>query len=84
MLSNDDVSSYVYFPTGYNGGKVVIPDAEIKAGNTVQIVANNAGTISIEPANNNVLINGVPSATTTDSGVTLVQQGGDGKTWVTA
>ncbi|MGF2866899.1 DUF6645 domain-containing protein [Salmonella enterica subsp. enterica] len=82
-LSNDDASSYVYFPTGYHGGRVVIPDAQIKAGNTVQIVANNAGTISIEPANNNVLINGVPSATTTDNGVTLVQQGGDGKTWVT-
>ncbi|MGF2865704.1 DUF6645 domain-containing protein [Salmonella enterica] len=82
-LSEDDVSSYVYFPTGYHGGRVVVPDAEIKAGNTVQIVANNAGTISITPANNNVLINGVPSSTTTDSGVTLVQTGGDGKTWVT-
>ncbi|WP_203435135.1 DUF6645 domain-containing protein [Salmonella enterica] len=83
-LSEDDASSYVYFPSGYHGGKVIIPDAKVSAGNTVQIVANNAGTISIEPANNNVLINGVPSATTTDSGVTLVQQGGDGKTWVTA
>ncbi|ELL1518369.1 sialate O-acetylesterase, partial [Salmonella enterica] len=83
MLSNDDASSYVYFPSGYHGGKVVIPDTQIKAGNTVQVVADNAGTISIAPASNNVLINGLPSATTTDSGVTLVQQGGDGKTWVT-
>ncbi|EAP9507141.1 sialate O-acetylesterase [Salmonella enterica] len=83
MLSNDDVSSYVYFPVGYNGGKVVIPDAPITAGKTVKIVANNAGTISIEPASNNVLINGVPSASATDSGMTLVQQSGDGRTWVT-
>ncbi|ENM1230349.1 sialate O-acetylesterase [Salmonella enterica] len=83
-LSNDDTSSYVYFPTGYHGGKVVIPDAQIKAGNTVQIVANGAGTISVEPANNNVLIDGLPSVSTTDHSVTLVQQGGDGKTWVTA
>ncbi|EHK2736565.1 sialate O-acetylesterase [Salmonella enterica] len=83
-LSNDDVSSYVYFPTGYHGGKVIIPDAQITAGNTVQVVATNAGTISLQPENSNVLINGLPSATTTDTSVTLVQQGGDGKTWVTA
>lgn len=82
-LSEDDASSYVYFPAGYHGGRVVIPDARITAGNTVQIVANNAGTISIEPANNNVLIDGLPSATTTDHSATLVQTGGDGKTWVT-
>ncbi|EAQ6132278.1 sialate O-acetylesterase, partial [Salmonella enterica] len=82
-LSNDDVSSYVYFPAGYHGGRVVIPDVQIKAGNTVQIAANNAGTISIAPASNNVLIDGLPSASTTDHSVTLVQTGGDGKTWVT-
>lgn len=82
-LSNDDVSSYVYFPTGYHGGKVIIPDAQITAGNTVQVVASSAGTISLQPENSNVLINGLPSATTTDTSVTLVQQGGDGKTWVT-
>ncbi|HHR4857451.1 TPA: DUF6645 domain-containing protein [Salmonella enterica] len=81
-LSEDDASSYVYFPSGYHGGKVIIPDAKVSAGNTVQIVASNAGTISIEPENANVLINGLPSATTTDHSVTLVQQGGDGKTWV--
>ncbi|HIF2251289.1 TPA: DUF6645 domain-containing protein [Salmonella enterica] len=83
-LSNDDVSSYVYFPTGYHGGKVIIPDAQITAGNTVQVVASSAGTISLQPENSNVLINGLPSATTTDTSITLVQQGGDGKTWVTA
>ncbi|ELC8788548.1 hypothetical protein RJV04_002891, partial [Salmonella enterica] len=43
----------------------------------------NAGTISLQPENSNVLINGLPSATTTDTSITLVQQGGDGKTWVT-
>ncbi|EBW6359257.1 hypothetical protein DPU24_00075 [Salmonella enterica subsp. enterica serovar Oranienburg] len=83
-LSNDDVSSYVYFPTGYHGGKVVIPDTQITAGNTVQVVASSAGTISLQPENSNVLINGLPSATTTDTSITLVQQGGDGKTWVAA
>ncbi|ELC8786558.1 sialate O-acetylesterase [Salmonella enterica] len=81
-LSDDDASSYVYFPTNYKGGKVVIPDAQITAGNTVQVVANNAGQISLTPANGNVLVNGLPSATTTDKSVTLVQQGSDGKTWV--
>ncbi|EEO9899636.1 sialate O-acetylesterase, partial [Salmonella enterica] len=84
MLSNDDVSSYVYFPVGYNGGKVVIPDAPITAGKTVKIVANNAGRISVEPASDNVLVNGRPSTTTTDTSLTLVQTGSDGKTWVTA
>ncbi|HGB3178555.1 TPA: DUF6645 domain-containing protein [Salmonella enterica subsp. enterica serovar Muenchen] len=83
-LSNDDVSSYVYFPTGYHGGKVIIPDTQITAGNTVQVVATNAGTISLQPENSNVLINGLPSSTTTDTSIMLVQQGGDGKTWVTA
>ncbi|HFW5148127.1 TPA: DUF6645 domain-containing protein [Salmonella enterica subsp. enterica serovar Potsdam] len=83
-LSSDDTSSYVYFPAGYHGGSVIIPDAKITAGNTVQVVANSAGTISLQPENSNVLINGLPSATTTDTSVTLVQQGGDGKTWVTA
>ncbi|ECF2367721.1 sialate O-acetylesterase [Salmonella enterica subsp. enterica serovar Mountpleasant] len=82
-LSEDDASSYVYFPAGYHGGKVVIPDAKITAGNTVQVVANNAGTISVEPASSSVLINGLPSATTTDKSVTLIQTGSDGKTWVT-
>ncbi|EGT7582953.1 sialate O-acetylesterase [Salmonella enterica] len=82
-LSDDDASSYVYFPTNYKGGKVVIPDAQITAGNTVQVVANNAGQISLTPANGNVLVNGLPSVTTTDKSVTLVQQGSDGKTWVT-
>lgn len=82
-LSEDDVSSYVYFPAGYHDGKVVIPDAKITAGNTVQIVMNNAATISVEPASSSVLINDLPSAITTDKSVTLVQQGGDGKTWAT-
>ncbi|EDX4489607.1 sialate O-acetylesterase [Salmonella enterica subsp. salamae] len=82
-LSEDDVSSYVYFPGGYHDGKVVIPDAKITAGNTVQIVMNSAGTVSVEPASSNVLINDLPSAITTDKSVTLVQQGGDGKTWAT-
>ncbi|EIJ5141987.1 hypothetical protein PTA77_004138 [Salmonella enterica] len=83
-LKDIDASSYVYFPTGTRGGKVVLPDAKISAGNTVQIVANSAGTITIQPANENVLINGLPSSTTTDRSTTLVQTGEDGKTWVTA
>lgn len=83
-LKDTDASSYVYFPAGKRGGKVVIPDAKISAGNTVQIVANNAGTITVQPANGNVLINGLPSSTTTDHSTTLVQTGTDGKSWVTA
>ncbi|ENT7860128.1 sialate O-acetylesterase [Salmonella enterica] len=83
-LKDTDASSYVYFPAGKRGGKVVIPDAKISAGNTVQIVANSAGTITVQPANGNVLINGLPSSTTTDHSTTLVQTGEDGKTWVTA
>ncbi|EIG7088022.1 hypothetical protein ACBB85_003714 [Salmonella enterica] len=82
-LKDTDASSYVYFPAGKRGGKVVIPDAKISAGNTVQIVANNAGTITVQPANSNVLINGLPSSTTTDHSTTLVQTGTDGKSWVT-
>ncbi|EHD9191870.1 sialate O-acetylesterase, partial [Salmonella enterica] len=83
-LKDTDASSYVYFPAGKRGGKVVIPDTKISAGNTVQIVANSAGTITVQPANENVLINGLPSSTTTDHSTTLVQTGEDGKTWVTA
>ncbi|EKZ2294698.1 sialate O-acetylesterase [Salmonella enterica] len=82
-LKDTDASSYVYFPAGKRGGKVVIPDAKISAGNTVQIVANNAGTITVQPASGNVLINGLPSSTTTDHSTTLVQTGTDGKSWVT-
>ncbi|EEK4998573.1 sialate O-acetylesterase [Salmonella enterica] len=83
-LKDTDASSYVYFPAGKRGGKVVIPDTKISAGNTVQIVANSAGTITVQPANGNVLINSLPSSTTTDHSTTLVQTGEDGKTWVTA
>lgn len=81
-LKDTDASSYVYFPAGTRGGKVIIPDAKISAGNTVQIVANNAGTITLQPANSNVLINGLPASTTTDHSTTLVQTGTDGKSWV--
>ncbi|ELI2144119.1 hypothetical protein RQW38_004759, partial [Salmonella enterica] len=35
-----------------------------------------------QPANENVLINGLPSSTTTDRSTTLVQTGSDGKSWV--
>ncbi|EGC5694198.1 sialate O-acetylesterase [Salmonella enterica] len=83
-LKDTDASSYVYFPAGKRGGKVIIPDTKISAGNTVQIVANNAGTITVQPANGNVLINGLPASTATDHSTTLVQTGEDGKTWVTA
>ncbi|EMU8494024.1 sialate O-acetylesterase [Salmonella enterica] len=83
-LKDADASSYVYFPTGTRGGKVIIPDTKISAGNTVQIVANSAGTITVQPANGNVLINGLPASTTTDHSTTLVQTGTDGKSWVTA
>ncbi|EIE5960858.1 sialate O-acetylesterase [Salmonella enterica] len=83
-LADRDSGSYVYFPAGTRGGKVVIPDAKISAGNTVQIVANSAGTITVQPANENVLINGLPASSTTDHSTTLVQTGEDGKTWVTA
>ncbi|ECP0307319.1 DUF1737 domain-containing protein [Salmonella enterica] len=83
-LADKDSGSYVYFPAGKRGGKVIIPDTKISAGNTVQIVANSAGTITLQPANENVLINGLPSSTTTDHSTTLVQTGEDGKTWVTA
>ncbi|ELH4478596.1 sialate O-acetylesterase [Salmonella enterica] len=82
-LKDTDASSYVYFPAGKRGGKVIIPDTKISAGNTVQIVANSAGTITVQPANGNVLINGLPSPTTTDHSTTLVQTGTDGKSWVT-
>ncbi|EIB2625981.1 sialate O-acetylesterase, partial [Salmonella enterica] len=82
-LKDTDASSYVYFPAGKRGGKVIIPDTKISAGNTVQIVANSAGTITLQPANGNVLINGLPSSTTTDHSTTLVQTGTDGKSWVT-
>ncbi|EFR3658217.1 sialate O-acetylesterase [Salmonella enterica] len=81
-LKDTDASSYVYFPAGKRGGKVIIPDTKISAGNTVQIVANSAGTITVQPANGNVLINGLPSPTTTDHSTTLVQTGTDGKSWV--
>ncbi|EMF0012654.1 DUF1737 domain-containing protein [Salmonella enterica] len=83
-LKDTDASSYVYFPAGKRGGKVIIPDTKISAGNTVQIVANSAGTITVQPANENVLINGLPASTTTDHSTTLVQTGTDGKSWVTA
>ncbi|EDQ5841629.1 sialate O-acetylesterase, partial [Salmonella enterica subsp. enterica] len=83
-LADRDSGSYVYFPAGTRGGKVIIPDAKISAGNTVQIVANSAGTITVQPANENVLINGLPASSTTDHSTTLVQTGEDGKTWVTA
>ncbi|EHZ8489460.1 sialate O-acetylesterase [Salmonella enterica] len=82
-LKDTDASSYVYFPAGKRGGKVIIPDTKISAGNTVQIVANSAGTITVQPANSNVLINGLPASTTTDHSTTLVQTGTDGKSWVT-
>ncbi|EFU6568938.1 sialate O-acetylesterase [Salmonella enterica] len=81
-LKDTDASSYVYFPAGTRGGKVIIPDAKISAGNTVQIVANNAGTITLQPANSSVLINGLPASTTTDHSTTLVQTGADGRSWV--
>ncbi|HBB6657828.1 TPA: sialate O-acetylesterase, partial [Salmonella enterica] len=83
-LKDTDTSSYVYFPAGTRGGKVVIPDAKISAGNTVQIVANSAGTITVQPANENVLVNGLPSPLTTETGITLIQTGADGRSWVTA
>lgn len=83
-LADKDSGSYVYFPAGTRGGKVIIPDTKISAGNTVQIVANSAGTITVQPANGNVLINGLPASTTTDHSTTLVQTGTDGKSWVTA
>ncbi|EFB7208174.1 hypothetical protein OZX38_004043 [Escherichia coli] len=51
-------------------------------GNTVQVVANNAGIIAIEPASSNVLLNNLPSSATTDRSVTLVQTSLEGKTWV--
>lgn len=81
-LSGDEASGSVYFPAGERGGKVVLPDAKVSAGSTVQVVANNAGTITIEPANSNVLINNLPSPVTTETSVTLVQTCEDGKTWV--
>ncbi|HAW8320700.1 TPA: hypothetical protein L1N02_004413 [Escherichia coli] len=59
-----------------------VPDAKISAGNTVQVVVNNAGIIAIEPASSNVLLNNLPSSATTDRSVTLVQTSLDGKTWV--
>ncbi|EDW6064250.1 sialate O-acetylesterase [Salmonella enterica subsp. enterica serovar Oslo] len=82
-LAETDASGYVYFPGGYKGGKVVLPDTPVSAGNTVQIVASNAGTITLQPASSDVLLNGLPSSSTTDHSVTLVQTGSDGKTWVT-
>ncbi|EEM1819437.1 sialate O-acetylesterase [Salmonella enterica subsp. enterica] len=84
ILKDTDASSYVYFPSGTRGGKVVIPDTKISGGNTVQIAARDAGTVTLQPASINVLINGLPMSTTTDHSVTLVQTGEDGKTWVVA
>lgn len=88
ILTDDDVSSCVYFPPDPRGGKVIIPDVAISAGHTVHVMANNAGNITIEPANNNVLITpegeseALPLPVTTDSSVTLTQTSGTGKTWV--
>lgn len=70
-LKNTDASSYVYFPMDTRCGMVVLPDAKISAANTVQVVANSASTITVQPANDDVLINGLPS--TTDHSTTLVQ-----------
>ncbi|EGS3550918.1 sialate O-acetylesterase [Salmonella enterica] len=81
-LSDDNVSSYVYFPPGTRGGTVVLPDAAIRSGNTVQIVANSAGTVTVQPANSNVLINGLPASTALTASARLVQTGTDGRTWV--
>lgn len=80
-LAETDAGSSVYFPAGTRGGKVIIPDTRMSPGMMVRVVANSAGTITVQPANGNVLINGLPSAATTDHSVTLVQTGEDGKTW---
>lgn len=86
-LSDADVSSYVYFPPGYNGGKVIIPDATIGVGNTIQVVAHNAGTVTLQPASNFVLLQpagateALPSPVCINASTTLIQTGLEGKTW---
>ena len=88
VLSDDDISSYVCFPPGYNGGKVVIPNTAISPGKTVQIVSEKAGNVTIEPASSDVLITpkdadeALPVSTVVDSSVTLVQIAAEGKTWL--
>ncbi len=75
-------SDQSFFSVGSCRGKSVLLDTETSVGNTVQVVANNAGIIAIEPASSNVLLNNLPSSATTDRSVTLVQTSLDGKTWV--
>ncbi|EJC3639707.1 hypothetical protein MYX88_004923 [Salmonella enterica] len=52
-------------------------------GNTAHITVSGGATVTLKPASNNVLLNGLPSEQTTDKSVTLIQTGSDGKTWVT-
>ncbi|ECM9892030.1 sialate O-acetylesterase [Salmonella enterica subsp. enterica serovar Montevideo] len=82
-LNSNDRSCEVFFPPAYYGGKVIIPDARTDTGNTAHITVNGGATVTLKPASNNVLLNGLPSEQTTDKSVTLIQTGSDGKTWVT-
>lgn len=86
-LRDADASSYVYFPEQHKGGRVVIPDTEISAGNTIEI-ANSGGPVTVQPASGNVLVKApggaeaLPSAFTLSGSGVLVQANADGKTWV--
>ncbi|EAB2293855.1 sialate O-acetylesterase [Salmonella enterica] len=83
-LAEDDAASYVWFPPGLRGGRVILPDTKVSAGNTVQIVASGTGKITVVPGGGDVLINGASRAATATDSVTLVQAGSDGKSWQTA
>ncbi|WP_097458063.1 DUF6645 domain-containing protein [Escherichia coli] len=86
-LSGDDVSSLVWFPDDERGGKVVLPDATISPGNTVKILSDGSGTVTISPSGTRVLIipagetEAYPSSVETAGNVTLVQTSSEGRTW---
>lgn len=88
VLSEEDVSSYVYFPPTNRGGQLTIPDLEYSVGRNIQIVANKAGKITVKPENSNVLITpksgteGLAKPIDTSESITLMQIGSDGKSWV--
>ncbi|CAD6136453.1 hypothetical protein AOY57_24140 [Escherichia coli] len=87
VLSGDDVSSLVWFPDDERGGKVVLPDATISPGNTVKILSDGSGPVTISPSGTRVLIipagetKAYPSSVETAGNVTLVQTSSEGRTW---
>ncbi|MDK1233778.1 sialate O-acetylesterase, partial [Cronobacter turicensis] len=79
-ISDEDTSGYVYFSEQHTGGRVVLPDAAISAGNTIDIV-NSGAPVMVKPAKNNVLLkvpgnsDALPSAFMLTGSGQLVQSG---------